>query len=382
MRLAQLLLFAPAVVLLSWVTLPWWGRDDGPLPLRRVAPALADVATRPLQWQVVAATDIAKDEEIARSHVALRLGRADGSTGAIPDLAAAQGRIARDSISADTVLKSDMLGLAVPPPTSPPPESSSWHLRDLQLEDIRRLDKRLAELTDVAGLIEQRLATLQAGPPEADGTGSRGPSPPAPPLDRARLATAFFEAVTALSQLGTSAGRSGSAFVETVLYPGLAHLLETGGDAAVEAVVDALKSPGTSSKESTVEPAEGAGPTAERRLSPPVFRDVGFATGQFEVPALWRAKLDELAAYARDHPECRLLIEAHTDTVGSGAANLLLAQRCALEMERRILPPAAVASPQRERTLLIPWGELRPPVPTGNEVPEPGNRGIHVSFAC
>lgn len=55
--------------------------------------------------------------------------------------------------------------------------------------------------------------------------------------------------------------------------------------------------------------------------------DVLFEFGRAEVKPGARDSLRRLAAYLQREPERRILIEGHTDSVGSDAANLLLSQR-------------------------------------------------------
>ena len=77
------------------------------------------------------------------------------------------------------------------------------------------------------------------------------------------------------------------------------------GDAAVDIAVSSLS---------------GSSPDVTTR--PPEFDGFEFASGRAELPEGGDPRLQEIGAYASVNPDCRVVIEAHTDSVGGNEINL------------------------------------------------------------
>lgn len=272
---------------------------------------------------------------------------------------------------------------------------------------MRRMELQLSKLANIAGAMESRLRSIatavEAYPvvpltvttqlvPVPVGKDTSGGAPTLTGTDGAALVSSGLDTVTALVNAASTAGETGSEFVKQVVHPALGHLLEKTGDAAVNFAVEALKSSnepnpevapkrdpiGRPSDEQIVRPGN---PPIRPSAAVPSLQVSGLAAGAVDVPAEWTAQLAEVATFARERPDCRLVIEAHTDTVGSSTANLLLSHKRALEMERRVVGDFPIDR-TRLPALLVPWGERRTPVPTPDQVPEPRNRRVDVTFSC
>ncbi len=83
---------------------------------------------------------------------------------------------------------------------------------------------------------------------------------------------------------------------------------------------------------------------------------VFFKTGQSTFESSFRSTLDKVMAIVRQHPQVDLVIEAHTDNVGTEENNLVLSQ----DRAQGILDYFVANGVPSERLTPIGFGENRP----------------------
>lgn len=108
-----------------------------------------------------------------------------------------------------------------------------------------------------------------------------------------------------------------------------------------------------------------------------MLQDVLFDTGQATLKEGAQAKLDQLAAVLKNHPERRVLVEGFTDSVGSDESNMALS-RARAESVRNALSARGVA-PDRIDTR--GYGEMRPVASNANAAGRQQNRRVEVVFS-
>lgn len=108
-----------------------------------------------------------------------------------------------------------------------------------------------------------------------------------------------------------------------------------------------------------------------------MLQDVLFDTGQATLREGAQARLDQLAAVLKNHPERRVLVEGFTDSVGSADSNLMLS-RARAESVRSALVSRGVA-PERIETR--GHGEARPLASNSTQAGRQQNRRVEVVFS-
>jgi outer membrane protein OmpA-like peptidoglycan-associated protein len=108
-----------------------------------------------------------------------------------------------------------------------------------------------------------------------------------------------------------------------------------------------------------------------------MLQDVLFDTGQATLREGAQARLDQLAAVLKNHPERRVMVEGFTDSVGSSDSNLMLS-RARAEAVRSALVVRGVA-PARIDTR--GHGEARPLASNSTQAGRQQNRRVEVVFS-
>ncbi|NPA17116.1 MAG: OmpA family protein, partial [Aquificae bacterium] len=93
--------------------------------------------------------------------------------------------------------------------------------------------------------------------------------------------------------------------------------------------------------------------------------EIHFDTNKAEVKAEYYPEIEKLAEYLKEHPDVKVIIEGHTDSVGPAEYNLKLSQKRA-ESVRQILIEKYGISP--DRVIARGYGETRPVA--SNDTPE------------
>lgn len=116
-----------------------------------------------------------------------------------------------------------------------------------------------------------------------------------------------------------------------------------------------------------------AGQSCPVRALPP--RIIFFSSEDSDLTEAARSSLDEVINdYRRTGSSIRLA--GHTDRRGTAASNLVLAQRYTYQV-RDYLLAGGVA---RSAITIESFGESRPAVATPDDVPEPDNRRVEITF--
>lgn len=101
--------------------------------------------------------------------------------------------------------------------------------------------------------------------------------------------------------------------------------------------------------------------------------DVQFDAGQYELRPEFYSKLEDLASYLKSAPDTILLIEGHTDDIGSDSDNLELSKKRS-ESIANILISVFSITPDRIKT--FGFGEQRPLKPNDTEAGQKVNRRV------
>ena len=106
-----------------------------------------------------------------------------------------------------------------------------------------------------------------------------------------------------------------------------------------------------------------------RRMAPSIdIQSINFAFGSAEIPYSQYRKLDKIAdgldRLLRRDPEARVLIEGHTDAVGSHASNQYLSERRAASLKQVLVREFGIP---RYALETVGYGEQFLVVPTPNE---------------
>ena len=105
---------------------------------------------------------------------------------------------------------------------------------------------------------------------------------------------------------------------------------------------------------------------------------VYFATNQSGITANSKLALDKLVKVFAEYPETNILIEGHTDDVGTDQYNLSLSQKRA-EAVSAYLQGAGVAA---SRITTKWYGEAQPKVPNDNDVDRASNRRVEFAITA
>ncbi|MFN8144099.1 MAG: DUF5723 family protein [Bacteroidia bacterium] len=122
------------------------------------------------------------------------------------------------------------------------------------------------------------------------------------------------------------------------------------------------------------EPVKATLTVQEQEVINKVFRNLEFETGKSVIRSSSYASLDELSALLKKKMNFRLLIEGHTDNVGSAAMNLKLSQKRA-EAVKKYLTDKGITS---ERIVSKGYGMLSPVA--DNKTAEGRQRNRRVEF--
>jgi len=100
-----------------------------------------------------------------------------------------------------------------------------------------------------------------------------------------------------------------------------------------------------------------------------------FATGKAELQPESRPVLKEIAATMKDHGDLKILIEGHTDNVGSSAANLTLSDARAAAVKAALVADFGIAA---DRMSTKGFGDTKPSVPNATPVGRAQNRRVEI----
>jgi outer membrane protein OmpA-like peptidoglycan-associated protein len=100
-----------------------------------------------------------------------------------------------------------------------------------------------------------------------------------------------------------------------------------------------------------------------------------FATGKADVQPESRPVLKEIATTLQQHPELRILIEGHTDNVGSAASNLTLSDARAAAVKAALVKDFGIAG---DRITTKGLGDTKPAVPNATSAGRAQNRRVEV----
>ncbi len=100
-----------------------------------------------------------------------------------------------------------------------------------------------------------------------------------------------------------------------------------------------------------------------------------FATGKAELQPESRPVLKEIAATMKDHGDLKILIEGHTDNVGSSASNLALSDARAAAVKAALVADFSIAA---DRMSTKGFGDTKPSVPNATPVGRAQNRRVEI----
>jgi OmpA-OmpF porin, OOP family len=100
-----------------------------------------------------------------------------------------------------------------------------------------------------------------------------------------------------------------------------------------------------------------------------------FATGKAELQPESRPVLKEIAATMKEHGDLKILIEGHTDNVGSSASNLTLSDARAAAVKAALVADFGIAA---DRMTTKGFGDTKPSVPNATAVGRAQNRRVEI----
>ena len=106
-----------------------------------------------------------------------------------------------------------------------------------------------------------------------------------------------------------------------------------------------------------------------------VTQGILFATGKSEIQPESRPVLKEIAKTLKDHADLKILIEGHTDNVGSSASNLTLSDARAAAVKAALVSDFAVDG---ARITTKGLGDTKPAAPNATAVGRAQNRRVEV----
>jgi len=106
-----------------------------------------------------------------------------------------------------------------------------------------------------------------------------------------------------------------------------------------------------------------------------VTQGILFATGKAEVQPESRPVLKEIAATMKEHSDLKILIEGHTDNVGSAAANLALSDARAAAVKTALVGDFGV---EADRITTKGLGDTKPSVPNTSPAGRAQNRRVEI----
>lgn len=100
-----------------------------------------------------------------------------------------------------------------------------------------------------------------------------------------------------------------------------------------------------------------------------------FATGKAELQPESRPVLKEIASTMKEHGDLKILIEGHTDNVGSAASNLTLSDARAAAVKAALVADFGIAG---DRITTKGFGDTKPSVPNTTAVGRAQNRRVEI----
>ena len=124
--------------------------------------------------------------------------------------------------------------------------------------------------------------------------------------------------------------------------------------------------------------AEGINVTFDENNPDGTKSGVYFTTGKFNISANAQLAIDKLEKIFKEYPETNILIEGHTDDVGSDASNLTLSQRRANAVGDALKAAGLVGN-----RLTVKWyGEAQPKVDNSTIEGKASNRRVEFSITA
>ena len=106
-----------------------------------------------------------------------------------------------------------------------------------------------------------------------------------------------------------------------------------------------------------------------------VTQGILFATGKADVQPESRPVLKEIAKTLKEHGDLKILIEGHTDNVGSSASNLTLSDARAAAVKATLVSDFGVDG---GRITTKGFGDTKPSVPNATAIGRAQNRRVEV----
>lgn len=103
---------------------------------------------------------------------------------------------------------------------------------------------------------------------------------------------------------------------------------------------------------------------------------VYYSTAKNEVPADYKARLDELAKFINEHPNMSFMINGHTDNVGSDAFNMKLSDQRAKNIQKYLIGKGAAAN----RMEVKAYGESTPAATNDTDEGKSKNRRVEINM--
>ena len=105
---------------------------------------------------------------------------------------------------------------------------------------------------------------------------------------------------------------------------------------------------------------------------------VYFATGKYDITSNSRLALDKLVKIFTEYPETNILVEGHTDNVGTEASNMTLSERRAMAVGNELKRDGLAA-----KRLTIKWyGETQPKMDNATVEGRAANRRVEFSITA
>jgi outer membrane protein OmpA-like peptidoglycan-associated protein len=106
-----------------------------------------------------------------------------------------------------------------------------------------------------------------------------------------------------------------------------------------------------------------------------VTQGILFATGKSELQPESRPVLKEIASTLKEHGDLKILIEGHTDNVGSSASNLALSDARAAAVKAALVSDFGVSG---DRVTTKGFGDTTPSAPNTRAVDRAQNRRVEL----
>ena len=105
---------------------------------------------------------------------------------------------------------------------------------------------------------------------------------------------------------------------------------------------------------------------------------VYFATGKYDITANSRLAIDKLVKIFTEYPETNILVEGHTDNVGTNGSNMTLSERRAMAVGNELKRDGLAA-----KRLVIKWyGESQPKMDNSTAEGRAANRRVEFSITA